>query len=69
MMPRSDGIVLGGTSLRDNWSLDIEEKERQRVMDLHMELFDSMRAVSRPRTAAALFTEASARRWVAYTLL
>jgi len=44
MMPRSDGIVLGGTSLRDNWSLDIEEKERQRVMDLHMELFNSMRA-------------------------
>ena len=43
MMPRSDGIVLGGTSLRDNWSLDIEEKERQRVMDLHIELFSSMR--------------------------
>jgi len=43
MMPRSDGIILGGTSLRDNWSLDIEEKERQRVMDLHIELFNGMR--------------------------
>jgi D-amino-acid oxidase len=43
MMPRSDGIILGGTSLRDNWSLDIEETERKRVMDLHTELFNSMR--------------------------
>lgn len=43
MMPRSDGIILGGTSLRDNWSLDIEEKERQRVMDLHTELFNGMK--------------------------
>jgi len=47
MMPRSDGIILGGTSLRDNWSLDIEENERKRVMDLHTELFNSIRA---PRT-------------------
>jgi glycine/D-amino acid oxidase-like deaminating enzyme len=43
MMPRSDGIILGGTSLRDNWSFDIEEKERQRVMELHIELFGGMR--------------------------
>jgi D-amino-acid oxidase len=43
MMPRSDGIILGGTSLRDNWSLEVEEKERQRVMDLHIELFGAMR--------------------------
>ncbi|MEO7156179.1 MAG: FAD-dependent oxidoreductase [Vicinamibacterales bacterium] len=43
MMPRSDGIILGGTSLRDNWSLDIEEHERKRVMDLQTELFNSLR--------------------------
>ena len=43
MMPRSDGIILGGTSLRDNWSLDVEENERKRVVDLHIELFNSMR--------------------------
>src|SRR5205085_7202111 len=43
MMPRSDGIILGGTSLRDNSSMEVEEKERQRVMDLHMELFNGMR--------------------------
>ena len=47
MMPRSDGIILGGTSLRDNWSLDIEENERKRVVDLHMELFASMRSTAR----------------------
>ena len=44
MMPRSDGIVLGGTSLRDDWSLDVNEKERQRIVDAHIELFSSMRA-------------------------
>ena len=43
MMPRSDGIILGGTSLRDNWSLDIEEAERKRVVDLHTELYNSMK--------------------------
>ena len=43
MMPRSDGIILGGTSLRDNWSLEVEQKEQQRVMDLHIELFNAMR--------------------------
>ena len=43
MMPRSDGIVLGGTSLRDDWSLDVNEKERQRIVETHIDLFGSMR--------------------------
>jgi D-amino-acid oxidase len=43
MMPRSDGIILGGTSIRDNWSFDIEEKDRQRVVEAHIELFAAMR--------------------------
>lgn len=43
MMPRSDGIILGGTSLKDNWSMDVEEVERKRVMDLHTELFNGMK--------------------------
>jgi glycine/D-amino acid oxidase-like deaminating enzyme len=47
MMPRSDGIILGGTSIRDNWSFDIEEPDRKRVMDLHIEFFNSMRAPQR----------------------
>lgn len=47
MMPRSDGIILGGTSIRDNWSLDVEENERKRVVDLHIEFFNSMRSTRR----------------------
>jgi D-amino-acid oxidase len=43
MMPRSDGIILGGTSIRDNWSMDIEEKDRQRVVEAHIELFAAMK--------------------------
>lgn len=43
MMPRSDGIILGGTSIRDNWSFDIEEADRKRVVEAHMELFGAMR--------------------------
>jgi glycine/D-amino acid oxidase-like deaminating enzyme len=44
MMPRSDGIVLGGTSIRDDWSLEVNEKERQRIVETHIDLFDSMRS-------------------------
>jgi glycine/D-amino acid oxidase-like deaminating enzyme len=43
MMPRQDGIVLGGTSLRDDWSLEVNEKERQRIVQTHIDLFASMR--------------------------
>ena len=45
MMPRSDGIILGGTSIRDNWSLDVEEKDRDRVINAHIDLFAAMRGV------------------------
>ncbi len=44
MMPRSDGIVLGGTSQRDVWTMDVDEKERARIVDGHIELFTAMRA-------------------------
>jgi glycine/D-amino acid oxidase-like deaminating enzyme len=43
MMPRSDGIILGGTSLMGNGTFDVEEVERKRVMDLHIELFNAMK--------------------------
>lgn len=43
MMPRSDGIVLGGTSIRDDWDLTVNEKERQRIVQAHIELFEAMR--------------------------
>ncbi len=47
MMPRSDGIVLGGTSIRDDWSLTVNEDERKRIVETHIELFNSMRGWQR----------------------
>jgi glycine/D-amino acid oxidase-like deaminating enzyme len=44
MMPRSDGIVLGHVSQRDNWSLDIDESERKRVVERAMTFFAGMHA-------------------------
>ncbi len=44
MTPRSDGIALGGTGERDEWSLEPNEEARQQVVDGHIELFSSMRA-------------------------
>ena len=43
MMPRRDGIVLGGTSQRDVWTTEIDEAERKRVVETHIALFDSMK--------------------------
>lgn len=43
MMPRTDGIVLGGTSLSGDWSLEVNEQERQRIVETHIDLFGSMR--------------------------
>ena len=49
MMPRSDGIVMGGTSERGVWSLDVNEEERKRVVEGHIELFQAMRNPTVPR--------------------
>ncbi len=43
MMPRSDGLILGGTSLRDVWTLEPSEDDRRRVMDKHIELYAAMK--------------------------
>lgn len=43
MMPRHDGIILGGTSQRGVWTLDVDEDERRRVVEGHKTLFDAMR--------------------------
>jgi D-amino-acid oxidase len=43
MMPRTDGIVLGGTSQRDVWTLDVDEAEQKRVVEAHIELFAAMK--------------------------
>jgi glycine/D-amino acid oxidase-like deaminating enzyme len=43
MMPRSDGIVLGGTSEKGVWTLDVNEGERKRIVEGHIELYQAMR--------------------------
>ena len=45
MMPRNDGIVLGGTSQRDVWTLEPDEDERRRVVESHIEVFNAMKGV------------------------
>jgi len=57
MMPRTDGIVLGGTSERDIWTTDVNEAEKKRIIDNHVTLFASMRA-----PGAAVPSATSARR-------
>ena len=47
MMPRTDGIILGGTSLRDDWTTTVDEAQRQRIVDTHIELFNAMRSTTR----------------------
>ncbi len=40
MMPRRDGIILGGTSERDVWTTEINDVERKRVVEGHRQLFE-----------------------------
>ena len=42
MMPRGDGIALGGTAQRGVWSLEPDDQERRRVVEGHIELFSKM---------------------------
>jgi len=44
MMPRADGIALGGTAQRGVWTLEPDLAERQRVVDGHIQLFSQMKA-------------------------
>jgi hypothetical protein len=46
MQPRSDGIILGGTSERGVWSLEPNEEARRRVVEGHIELFNAMRGLA-----------------------
>jgi D-amino-acid oxidase len=43
MLPRSDGIVLGGTSQRGVWTLEPDEAERKRIVDSHIAVFGAMK--------------------------
>ncbi len=47
MMPRSDGIALGGTSIRDDWSTTVNDEERTRIVDAHVDLFERMSGLRR----------------------
>lgn len=40
MMPRQDGIILGGTSERGEWSLEPNPQEIQRILNGHRALFE-----------------------------
>ena len=42
MMPRADGIVLGGTRERDVWTLEPNQDELKRVVEGHREFFTAM---------------------------
>ncbi len=44
MMPRRDGIILGGTREVGVWTLEPNDDERKRVVEGHMQLFHAMRA-------------------------
>ncbi len=54
MQPRSDGIVLGGTSERGVWSLEPNEEALRRVVEGHIALFDAMRGSARPTQIASV---------------
>lgn len=43
MFSRQDGILLGGTHERGNWSLDVDEAVKARVLAGHQKFFESMR--------------------------
>src|SRR5262249_17170086 len=42
MMPRNDGIALGGTAERGVWTMEPNEVERKAVVEGHMDLFAAM---------------------------
>jgi D-amino-acid oxidase len=44
MMPRQDGIILGGTHERGEWSLEPNAAEAARILRGHQDLFANIRA-------------------------
>jgi D-amino-acid oxidase len=42
MSPRRDGILLGGTFERGNWTLEPELEAEKRILEGHREFFDAM---------------------------
>lgn len=56
MMPRRDGLALGGTSERGVWTLEPNEEARQRIVAAQIRLFSAMRP---PDRSVALTTAAA----------
>ena len=46
MMPRADGILLGGTSERGEWSLEPNREAEERILAGHADFFGRMAAVA-----------------------
>lgn len=44
MNPRRDGIALGGTAEKGEWSLEPNAESRERIVEGHIQLYNSMRA-------------------------
>ena len=42
MFPRKDGIILGGTSEKGNWSLEPDAKESERILNGHHQIAKSL---------------------------
>ncbi len=42
MFPRSDGILLGGTFERNNWTLEPDLEAEKRIVEGHRQFFDAM---------------------------
>jgi glycine/D-amino acid oxidase-like deaminating enzyme len=43
MMPRTDGLAMGGTSERDVWTLEPNDEARMEIVNQHIQLFAAMR--------------------------
>jgi D-amino-acid oxidase len=43
MFPRSDGILLGGTFERNNWTLEPDLEAEKRIVEGHRQFFEAMR--------------------------
>jgi D-amino-acid oxidase len=43
MMPRRDGILLGGTHERGNWNLEPDDEARKKIVAGHEKLFSALR--------------------------
>ena len=52
MMPRTDGIVLGGTTERGVGTFDVNEDEKRRIVETHIALFAAMRQPGAPAAPA-----------------